>query len=162
MAAEECNTLDFDSASDMWFGGSDNLFSCPEKHGGSEALFGEGDGDILSPVTYLGTFLKVRWLAASKANSSWIPRTGQTHLRKKWKLLWRCFQLLLQYLRPAIGTASLSRGSISYADGCAYAPEMSLFPAFRFVLSSRLLRRLVYCCSTTVRCSVSNVIFTVG
>lgn len=59
MAAEECNTLDFDSASDMWFGGSDNLFSCPEKHGGSEALFGEGDGDILSPVTYLGTFLKV-------------------------------------------------------------------------------------------------------
>lgn len=58
MAAEECNTLDFDSASDMWFGGSDGLFSCPEKHG-SEALLGDGDGNVMSPVTYLGTFLKV-------------------------------------------------------------------------------------------------------
>ena len=77
MAAEECNTLDFDSASDMWFGGSDTLFSCPERHGGGDALFGEGDGDISSPVTYLGTFLKVRgWPAASKVKSSCLPGTG--------------------------------------------------------------------------------------
>ena len=77
MAAEECNTLDFDSASDMWFGGSDTLFSCPERHGGGDALFGEGGGDISSPVTYLGTFLKVRgWPAASKVKSSCLPGTG--------------------------------------------------------------------------------------
>lgn len=70
MAAEECNTLDFDAASDMWFGGSDNLFSCPENHG--EGLFEGGDGVAMSPVTYVGTFLKVRQPDTWTVNNSYL------------------------------------------------------------------------------------------
>lgn len=48
-AAQLCKTLDFDSASDMWFSTSKTLFKCPAPQYGFES----------TPVTFWGTWLKI-------------------------------------------------------------------------------------------------------
>lgn len=49
LAARTCNTLDFDSASDMWFRQPENLFQCPAVSSSIQH----------TPVTFLGVWAKV-------------------------------------------------------------------------------------------------------
>lgn len=49
LAARTCNTVDFDSASDMWFRQPDNLFQCPHPSVATNA----------APVTFLGVWAKI-------------------------------------------------------------------------------------------------------
>lgn len=56
LAAQECGSLDFDVTGNAWFSEDDNIFACPGERG--EGMGSWDDGET-SPVTYLGTLLKV-------------------------------------------------------------------------------------------------------
>lgn len=49
LAAQSCGTVDFESASDIWFRSNDNLFKCPVP----------GPDTVLSPVTFFGVWRKI-------------------------------------------------------------------------------------------------------
>lgn len=66
LAAEACNSLNFNAAGNMWFSKAEDLFSCLSApplsaigDRGDEAFWGVGDGGKPSPVTFLKTLLKV-------------------------------------------------------------------------------------------------------
>lgn len=73
LAAEACNSLNFNAAGNMWFSKAEDLFSCLSApplsaigDRGDEAFWGVGDGGKPSPVTFLKTLLKVRTCAGKK------------------------------------------------------------------------------------------------